>query len=136
MYTHTTTLRVRYSETDQMSFVYYGQYAAYFEVGRVEAMRSLGIRYASIENDHGILMPVMNMHVRYLRPALYDHLLTLKTSVIRLPHRDIIFLTEIFLENGKLAVVGKVTLCFLESGTRKRIPVPQFLIDALKPSFG
>ncbi len=135
MYTHTTNLRVRYSETDQMSFVYYGQYAAYFEVGRVEAMRSLGIRYASIENDHGILMPVMNMHVRYLRPALYDDLLTLKTSVIRLPEKDIIFLTEIFIENGKLAVVGRVTLCFLESSTRKRIPVPQFLIDALKPSF-
>ncbi len=135
MYTHSTTLRVRYSETDQMSFVYYGQYAAYFEVGRVEAMRSLGIRYASIENDHGILMPVMNMHVRYLRPALYDDLLTLKTSVTRLPEKDITFLTEIFLENGKLAVVGKVVLCFLEAETRKRIPVPQFLIDALKPSF-
>jgi len=136
MYTHTTTLRVRYSETDQMSFVYYGQYAAYFEVGRVEAMRALGIRYASIENDHGILMPVINMHVRYLRPALYDDLLTLKTSVTRLPGKEIIFLTEIFLENGKLAVVGRVALCFLESGTRKRIPVPHFLIDALKPSFG
>jgi acyl-CoA thioester hydrolase len=135
MYTHSTSLRVRYSETDQMSFVYYGQYAAYFEVGRVEAMRSLGIRYAAIENDHGILMPVMNMHVRYLRPALYDDHLTLKTSVTRLPEKDIIFLTEIFLEDGKLAVVGKVTLCFLEAGTRKRIPVPQFLIDVLKPSF-
>ena len=135
MYSHTTNLRVRYSETDQMSFVYYGQYAAYFEVGRVEAMRSLGIRYASIENDHAILMPVMNMHVRYLRPALYDDLLTLKTSVTRLPQKDITFVTEIFLENGKLAVAGRVTLCFLESDTRKRIPVPQFLIDALKTSF-
>jgi acyl-CoA thioester hydrolase len=118
-----------------MSFVYYGQYAAYFEVGRVEAMRALGIRYASIENEHGILMPVMNMHVRYLRPALYDDLLTLKTSVIRLPAREIIFLTEIFRDDGKLSVTGKVTLCFLEADTRKRIPVPQFLIDALKPSF-
>ena len=75
MFTHETNIRVRYSETDQMRYVYYGQYAAYFEVGRVEAMRSLGIRYASLEEDHGILMPVMNMHVRYLRPAEYDELL-------------------------------------------------------------
>lgn len=135
MYTHTTQVRVRYSETDQMSFVYYGQYAAYFEVGRVEAMRALGIRYAALESEHGILMPVMTMNVRYLRPALYDDLLTLNTSIVRLPENDIVFLTEIFRDNGKLAVSGTVKLCFLESEFKKRIPVPEFLINALKPHF-
>ncbi len=135
MYTHNTNIRVRYSETDQMQFVYYGQYAAYFEVGRVEAMRSLGIRYASLENDHGILMPVMNMHVRYLRPAEYDELLTQKTTVMHLPDNDIVFLNEIYKESGKLAVSGRVTLCFLDASTKKRIKVPQAIVDKLKPYF-
>ena len=135
MFTHETNIRVRYSETDQMRYVYYGQYAAYFEVGRVEAMRALGIRYASLEEDHGILMPVMNMHVRYLRPAEYDELLLQKTSVLSLHNNDIVFLNEIFKENGKLAVSGRVSLCFLDADTRKRIPVPSFITEVLKPHF-
>ena len=135
MYSHTTNIRVRYSETDQMRFVYYGQYAAYFEVGRVEAMRSLGIRYASLESDHGILMPVMNMHVRYLRPAEYDELLTQKTTVMHLPDNDIVFLNEIYKESGKLAVSGRVTLCFLDAASQKRIKVPEAIVDTLKPYF-
>ena len=135
MYEHSTQIRVRYSETDQMRFVYYGQYAAYFEVGRVEAMRSLGIRYASLESDFGILMPVMNMQVRYLRPGEYDELLTQKTSVLSLPDREITFLNEIYKESGKLAVSGRVTLCFLDSVTQKRIDVPESIIERLKPYF-
>ncbi|MDX1478557.1 MAG: thioesterase family protein [Saprospiraceae bacterium] len=135
MYTHETTVRVRYSETDQMGFVYYGHYAAYFEVARVEAMRQLGIRYASLEVDHGILMPVMNMHVRFLRPAGYDALLTIRTAIPSMPDDRITFHSEIFLENNKLCTAGRVTLCFLEAATRKRVTVPLFLIDTLKPYF-
>ena len=135
MFSHESQIRVRYSETDQMRYVYYGQYAAYFEVGRVEAMRSLGVRYASLEDDHGILMPVMNMHVRYLRAAEYDELLSQKTSIHSLHENDIVFLNEIFKENGKLAVSGRVTLCFLDAESRKRIPVPEFITDLLKPYF-
>ena len=74
-----------------MGFVYYGVYAQYFEVARVECMRALGIHYATIEKDHGIWMPVMNMQVRFLRPAKYDDLLTIHTRVPKLPERDIRF---------------------------------------------
>lgn len=136
MYTHTTTIRVRYSETDQMGFVYYGHYAAYFEVARVEAIRALGMRYASLEADHGIIMPVMNMQMRFLRPAGYDELLTIKTAIPRLPEQQITFASEIFLENDKLGTAGRITLCFLDAATRQRIPVPAFLTETLKPYFG
>lgn len=73
-YQHTWQLRVRYGETDQMGFVYYGVYAQYYEVARVEAIRNLGVLYADLEKLHHIWMPVMNMQVRYLRPARYDDL--------------------------------------------------------------
>ena len=135
MYTHETTVRVRYSETDQMGFVYYGHYATYFEVARVEAMRQLGIRYASLEADHGILMPVMDMHVRFLRPAGYDEILTIRTVIPSIPGDRITFISEIFLENNKLCTAGRITLCFLEADTHKRISVPPFLIATLKPYF-
>src|SRR5690554_3563515 len=121
MYLSETQIRVRYSETDQMHFVYYGHYATYFEVGRVEALRQLGLTYASLENDHGILLPVMNMHVRFLRPAMYDELLTIRTIIPRMPERDLLFVSEIFRlkENGREELIagGRVTLCVLEAGS-------------------
>lgn len=139
MYISETQIRVRYSETDQMNFVYYGHYATYFEVGRVEALRQLGLTYASMENDHGILLPVMNMHVRFLRPARYDELLTIRTTVPRMPGRDILFISEVFRKNQKgqeeLIAGGRITLCFLEAGSRRRIDTPGFLIDRLQPYF-
>lgn len=135
MYTHETQVRVRYSETDQMGFVYYGHYAAYFEVGRVEAIRDLGLRYATLESEHGILMPVMNMQVRFLRPAKYDELLTISTSINKLPDDQITFSSDILNENGKLCVAGRVTLCFLQAESHDRVPVPEFLVDKLRPYF-
>jgi len=118
-----------------MRYVYYGQYAAYFEVGRVEALRSLGIRYADLEDEHGVLMPVMNMQVRYLRAAEYDELLTQKTSILKLPGKDISFINEIYKETGKLAVSARITLCFVDAESRRRIEVPDFVTKALKQYF-
>jgi acyl-CoA thioester hydrolase len=122
-----------------MNFVYYGHYATYFEVGRVEALRQLGLSYAALEKDHGILLPVMTMHVRFVRPALYDELLTVVTSVPRLPTRDILFVTEIIrtLETGKTQVIAgsRIALCFLEAGSRKRLEAPEFLKEKLLPYF-
>jgi acyl-CoA thioester hydrolase len=139
MYTSETQIRVRYSETDQMNFVYYGNYASYFEVGRVEALRNLGLTYASLERDHGILLPVMNMHVRFVRPALYDELLTIRTMVPRMPGRDILFITEVLrsLDTGRTELLAgaRISLCFLQAGTRKRIEAPEFLKDKLQAYF-
>src|SRR5687768_6540611 len=99
-YHHISQIRVRYAETDQMGFVYYGVYAQYYEVARVEAMRSVGIHYASIEREHHIWLPVMEMRARFLRPGRYDDLLTIYTTIPSLPQRDIRFRYEIRNEAG------------------------------------
>jgi acyl-CoA thioester hydrolase len=134
-YHHTWQLRVRYSETDQMGFVYYGVYAAYYEAARVEAMRSLGILYADLEKHHQIWMPVMNMQVRYLRPALYDDWLTITTTVPVLPDRDIRFRYEIRNEAGVLINGALVQLCFLNAATQERIDAPEFIKAPLRSYF-
>ncbi|MBK8955103.1 MAG: acyl-CoA thioesterase [Saprospiraceae bacterium] len=127
MFKHHIQIRVRYSETDQMGYVYYGNYSQYFEMGRVEAMRAMGIRYADLEKEHGIWMPVVSMHVRFLRPARYDDLLDVHTSV-RWPVNDQIrFDTEIFNEQHKLLNAAHVILCFLNAGSGKKISIPDFV---------
>jgi len=133
--THTWQVRVRYGETDQMGFVYYGVYAQYYEVARVEAMRSVGILYAELEKSHHIWMPVMNMQVRFLRPAKYDDLLTIHTTVPTLPQKDIRFRYEIRNESGILLNGALVQLCFLDSRTQKRIDAPDFITQPLHMYF-
>jgi acyl-CoA thioester hydrolase len=134
-YQHSWQIRVRYGETDQMGFVYYGVYAQYYEVARVEALRHLGLLYADLEKLHHIWMPVMNMQVRYLRPAKYDDLLTLQTTIPSLPHRDIRFRYEIRNEAGALLNGALVQLCFLDARTQRRIDAPDFIKDPLSPFF-
>jgi acyl-CoA thioester hydrolase len=135
MFRHETTLRVRYAETDQMNIVYYGNYAQYFEVGRVEAIRSLGMSYKSLE-EKGVLLPVVELNVRYLRSAQYDDLLTIRSEIRDLPtdHR-ITFHQEVYNEDGKLLTSGTVLLYFLDAKTRKRVTIPQELQDSLSPFF-
>lgn len=135
MYTHTTQLRVRYGETDQMGYLYYGNYAQYYEVGRVEMIRSLGSSYKIMEEEHRILMPVVSMNMRFVRPALYDELMTIQTTLRHLPDHYITFFTDIFNEKGKLVNGGWVKLCFVDEISKKTVPVPHFLIEKLKPYF-
>ena len=90
MYTHQTKIRVRYGETDQMKYVYYGVYAQYFEVGRVELLRSLGITYKELE-EMGFALPVVNYNINYKKPAFYDDELTIETSIKEIPKVKIVF---------------------------------------------
>jgi acyl-CoA thioester hydrolase len=135
MYETLTQLRVRYAETDQMNVVYYGNYAQYFEVGRVESIRGLGISYKDIEAA-GVIMPVVEMHVKYLRSAKYDDLLTIKTTLRELPsdHR-IEFFQEVFNETEKLLTSGRVVLYFLDAATYRKTSMPANLKEKLKPFF-
>jgi acyl-CoA thioester hydrolase len=130
----TTTIRVRYAETDQMGYVYYGNYAQYFEVGRVEALRSLGYTYRFME-ESGVMMPVSKMDIKYLKPARYDDLLTIKTIIRELPSARMTFEYEITNELGDLLVVGHTTLVFVSMQTQRITRCPDFLLTALKPSF-
>lgn len=135
MYESLTQVRVRYAETDQMNVVYYGNYAQYFEVGRVESIRQLGYTYKDMEAS-GVIMPVVEFSIKYLRPATYDDLLTIKTVVRELPesHR-IEFFQEVYNEGGKMLTAGKVILYFLDAVTNKKTTMPQPLRKKLEPYF-
>ena len=135
MYEHTTTVRVRYAETDQMDIVYYGNYAQYFEVGRAECIRELGFTYKKME-EMGVRMPVVAMEAKFLRPAHYDDLITIKTLLKELPQKhEIEFHHEVYNERKKLLSTGKVALYFIDSKTGKRSRLPDELREKLTPFF-
>ncbi|WP_153796752.1 acyl-CoA thioesterase [Foetidibacter luteolus] len=135
MYESITQIRVRYAETDQMNVVYYGNYAQYFEVGRVESIRQLGYTYKDME-EQGVMMPVVELNIKYLRPATYDDLLTVKTQIREMPHdHRIEFHQEVFNEKGKLLTAGNVKLYFLETKTWKKTTMPEAMRVKLQPYF-
>ena len=131
MYSFETKLRVRYAETDQMQFVYYGVYAQYFEAGRVELLRSLGISYKEIESM-GYALPVVNMSINYKKPAFYDDQLTIRTIIKELPTKKIKFEYAIFNETGDLLNIGEVSLVFINKKTKKACYAPEKIINKLK----
>jgi acyl-CoA thioester hydrolase len=136
MYIHDFQKRVRYGETDQMGYVYYGNYAQYYEIGRVEMLRSLGMTYKEMEKEMGVMMPVVNLEIRYLRPAKYDDLLTIRTALHELPDQKYItFFVEIFNEEGKLINGGKVRLCFVDIASGRTVSPPEKLMEKLQPHF-
>ena len=135
MLTHEFTKRVRYGETDQMGYLYYGHYAQYYEIGRAEMIRSLGLSYRAMEEEHGVLMPVMSLQCSYVRPALYDELITIRSTLRHLPQKTITFHMELFNEKGKLVNGGSVKLCFVDAKTNKSIDTPPYLLEKLKPYF-
>lgn len=122
--------RVRYGETDQMSFVYHGNYAQYFEMGRIEWLRKLGISYKKME-ETGIMLPVINLNTNYIKPAKYDDLLTLKTTLINKPLVKIKFEFEIHNQNNELLTTANVTLAFINSITKKPTRAPEYLLKKL-----
>lgn len=127
MFTSETKVRVRYAETDQMNVVYHSNYFLYFEVARTESIRNLGFTYSDMEKT-GVIMPVVDIHAKFLRPALYDDLLTIKTYLKELPSdHKITFHHEVFNEADKLLCVGHISLYFLEKVTNKRTGMPEAL---------
>ncbi len=135
MFIHSFQKRVRYGETDQMGYLYYGNYAQLYEIGRAELIRSIGLTYRDMEEKHGIMMPVLSMNSRFVRPALYDELLTIKTMLRHLPEQNITFFHEIFNEQKKLVNGGSVKLCFIDTTTGKRVGTPSYLLEALAIHF-
>jgi len=135
MFITETQIRVRYAETDQMNVVYYGNYAQYFEVARAESIRKLGYTYKEMEAA-GVMMPVVEMQTKFLRPAHYDDLLTIKTILRELPddHR-IHFEHEVFNQEKKLLTLGKVILYFVKIGSFEKTVMPEGLHLLLHPFF-
>ena len=135
MFETTFQLRVRYADTDQMNVVYHGNYVQYFEVGRTESIRHLGFTYKDME-AMGVIMPVVEWHAKFVRPAHYDDLLTIKTILKELPldHR-VEFFQEVYNELGKLLTTGKAVLYFIDAKTKGKTTMPDQLKEKLEPYF-
>jgi acyl-CoA thioester hydrolase len=134
MFRFETQVRVRYAETDKMGFVYYGNYAAYYEVARVESLRSLGITYRSME-ESGIIMPVMENYSKFILPAQYDDLLTITVMLKEKPSTRIRFDYEIYNQEKKLINLGFSTLVFVDMKTSRPVEAPVNIVEILKPFF-
>ena len=131
MYKNQTQIRVRYGETDQMGVVYHANYASYFEVGRTEWLREYGITYKSME-ETGVMLPVISLEIKYKNSARYDDLLTIKTSIKKLPSARIEFDYELVNESGDLGATGSTDLVFINMKRNRPMRCPDYLLDKLK----
>ncbi|KAB2814487.1 acyl-CoA thioesterase [Phaeocystidibacter luteus] len=134
MVTIETSTRVRYSETDQMGVVYYGNYAQYYEVGRVELLRNLGMSYRELE-EAGTMLPVLKLECKYIRPAKYDDLLRIVTIIDEMPSTRITFKHEIYNEENVLLNIGLVSLVFVDIKSGRPQKAPQSVADIFSPYF-
>ncbi len=135
MFNSKTQIRIHYALTDQMGVVYHGHYAQFYEIGRTEALRSLDLTYKEVEAS-GVIMMVTEVHSKFLRPALYDDLITVVTTVKELPvHHKIIFHSELFNEKDKLLNIGDVILYFIDAKTMKRTTMPENMREKLVQYF-
>jgi acyl-CoA thioester hydrolase len=134
MYQSEITIRARYGETDQMGYVYYGNYASYYEVARVESLRQLGLSYRQLEKM-GVMMPVLENHSKFLGPAVYDELLKIITTIRHKPSVRIKFEYEIFNEHAKLIHTGETLLAFVNIKSGRPCRPPAIFDDLLKSYF-
>jgi acyl-CoA thioester hydrolase len=134
MFEETIQLRVRYHDCDPMGIVYHGHYAKFFEIGRTEAMRKHDFSYKQLE-EHGVAMPVVEMHIKYFRPARYDELMDIKTTISDWPDKNIIFHGDIYNQEGKLLSSSVITFVFVKMPSLRRCHVPEFVLEHLAPYF-
>ncbi len=127
---HEYKVRVRYSETDQMGVVYHGNYAQYFEMGRVEWLRNLGISYKWME-DSGIMLPVVSLNINFKKPARYDDLLTVKTIFKSQTSVKIEFDYEIYNEGMELLTIANSILVFVDMKTSRPTVPPEYVNERL-----
>jgi acyl-CoA thioester hydrolase len=135
MLEHTTQIRVRYADTDQMHFVYNGKYPEYFEVGRTEMMRSIGLPYHKMEM-YGFMLPLLEVRVKYKNPAYYDDLLLVRTFVKEIPILKVHIDYEIYRTDEKqLVAEGYTEHVFMKMESKKAVRPPEFFINAIKPFY-
>ncbi|MCB0446644.1 MAG: acyl-CoA thioesterase [Gelidibacter sp.] len=126
-----TVIRVRYGETDQMGVVYHGNYAQYFEVGRVEWLRKMGVSYKQMEME-GIMLPVISLCVKYKKSARYDDIIKVKTQLVKLPSATIEFDYKITNENDEILATGNTSLVFIDINRNRPTRCPKYLLDKLQ----
>lgn len=131
MVRHESKVRVRYAETDQMGVVYHSHFLPYFEVARAEMIREAGYSYKNMEAN-GVVMPVTEVNIRYLRPARYDDLLSLRSVIRELPEKRLIVETTVYNEAEERLVVGTVTLAFFDVRQKRTVPCPPDFLAILQ----
>lgn len=134
MFIFENKIRIRYAETDQMGYMYYGNYAAFYEESRTEMLRSTGITYKELENM-GVMMPVIELNCKYIKPAFYDELITIKTVIREKPGIRINFDHELYNEKGELINIGMTKLVFVDMQKNRPCLPPKLFQDKMKPFF-
>jgi acyl-CoA thioester hydrolase len=134
MFVHEEKIRVRYAETDQMGYVYYGNYAAYYEVARTEMLRKTGFSYKELE-EMGVMMPVLEMNIKYSQPAKYDELLTVKVIIKEKPSVRIKFEYEVYNEEGIILNTGNTQLVFVDMARNRPCKAPEVFMKKMEPYF-
>ncbi len=134
MFTQEIKIRVRYAETDQMGYVYYGNYATYFEVARVEAMRAIGFSYKEME-DRGVMMPVLELKNQFKSPGRYDEEMTIKISLPEMPTLRIKFIYDVRGEDDRQVCLGETTLVWVNKDSGRPVRMPEELVELLSPYF-
>ncbi|WP_034921225.1 acyl-CoA thioesterase [Gillisia sp. CAL575] len=131
MKSHNTYVKVRYAETDQMGVVHHGNYADYLEIARLAWLDELGVSYKSMERE-GVMLPVFELHFKFIRSALFDDELKIVTKLIKTPSVKIEFDYEIYNQQGELLTTASTVLVFMDSQSRKPIRCPEYILDKLK----
>ncbi|RXG32854.1 acyl-CoA thioesterase [Leeuwenhoekiella marinoflava] len=130
MKSHTTSVKVRYAETDQMGVVHHANYAVYLELARIEWLEAIGISYKKMEEE-GIMLPVYGMQFYFLKPALFDDILTVKTMLRKVPRASIVFDYEIYNQNQELLTKAETTLVFVDMSTNRPTRCPEYVLEKL-----
>ena len=124
-------IRVRYGETDQMGVVYHGNYAQYFEIGRVEWLRKFGVSYKEME-ESGIMLPVISLSVKFKKSARYDDVIKVKTQLVKIPSAIIEFDYEILNDKNEILATGNTSLVFIDINRNRPTRCPQYILDKLQ----
>lgn len=134
MISHEIEIRVRYNEVDRMGFLYHSHYIEYYDMGRNELIRSLGVTQLELEKEDNVMIPVIDINVKYINAANFDDILVVKTWIQEMPRVKATFHGEIY-RDGVMINKMEVTLAFIDAGTKKAIRPPKKLMDAFAPYF-
>ncbi len=131
MITSENVIQVRYDEVDKMGYVYHGNYARYYHISRTELLRKVGISDRELESQN-IILPVIEMNIRYIQPVYYDDFITIKTKLLELPETRMKFQHEVINQDDEIINIANSTLVFVDSNTRKPMIIPEIILNKLE----
>jgi len=124
-------IRIRYDEVDKMGYVYHGNYAKYYHISRTELLRKIEISDRELET-HDILLPVIELNIKYLKPVFYDDIITIQTTLQKIPASRLVFHHEVYSDTNEIINRATSTVAFVDINTRKPMKAPQFIVNKIK----